>query len=41
VEDLHEALVGVSPHLPFGVAFCEASGAGLVRHSGNDDDLVA
>ncbi|WP_280727577.1 adenosine-specific kinase [Kitasatospora sp. MAA4] len=40
VEDLHEALVGVSPHLRFGLAFCEASGACLVRHSGNDDALV-
>src|SRR5581483_4721405 len=34
VDDLHEALVGVSPHLRFGIAFCEASGARLVRHSG-------
>jgi adenosine/AMP kinase len=41
VDDLHEALVGVSPHLRFGVAFCEASGACLVRYSGNNDDLVA
>jgi uncharacterized protein len=41
VEDLHEALAGVSPHLRFGVAFCEASGDRLVRRSGNDDDLVA
>jgi adenosine/AMP kinase len=40
VDDIHEALVGVSPHLRFGVAFCEASGACLVRRSGNDDDLV-
>ncbi len=40
VEDLHEALVGVSPHLRFGIAFCEASGACLVRRSGNDDELV-
>ncbi len=40
VDDLHEALVGVSPHLRFGVAFCEASGPRLVRHSGNDPDLV-
>jgi uncharacterized protein len=39
VDDLHEALVGVSPHLRFGIAFCEASGARLVRTSGNDDDL--
>ena len=41
VEDLHEALAGVSPHLKFGVAFCEASGDRLVRRSGNDDELVA
>ncbi|WP_225726352.1 MULTISPECIES: adenosine-specific kinase [unclassified Nocardia] len=40
VEDLHEALAGVSPHLRFGLAFCEASGPRLVRHSGNDADLV-
>lgn len=40
VEDLHEALVGVSPHLRFGLAFCESSGPRLVRHSGNDPDLV-
>jgi adenosine/AMP kinase len=41
VEDLHEVLVGTSPHLRFGVAFCEASGKRLVRTSGNDDELVA
>lgn len=40
VEDLHEALVGSSPHLRFGVAFCEASGPCLVRRSGNDPELV-
>lgn len=40
VEDLHEALVGTSPHLRFGVAFCEASGKCLVRRSGNDEELV-
>lgn len=40
VEDLHEALVGVSQHLRFGLAFCEASGPRLVRRSGNDDALV-
>jgi adenosine/AMP kinase len=40
VEDVHEALVGISPHLRFGVAFCEASGPCLVRRSGNDDRLV-
>jgi len=41
VEDLHEALAGVSPHLRFGIAFCEASGARLVRRSGNDADLIS
>ncbi len=41
VEDLHEALTGVSPHLRFGLAFCEASAARLVRRSGNDEGLVA
>ncbi len=41
VEDLHEALAGVSPHLRFGLAFCEASTARLVRRSGNDDELTA
>ncbi len=40
VEDLHEALAGASPHLRFGIAFCEASGKCLVRRSGNDDELV-
>jgi uncharacterized protein len=40
VEDLHEALVGVGGPLRFGVAFCEASGARLIRRTGNDDDLV-
>jgi uncharacterized protein len=41
VEDVHETLAGVSPHLRFGVAFCEASGDRLIRRSGNDDQLVA
>ena len=40
VEDLHEALAGVSPQLRFGLAFCEASGDRLVRRSGNDDELT-
>lgn len=40
VEDLHEALVGVGPHLRFGLAFCEASGPRLVRRSGNDENLI-
>jgi uncharacterized protein len=41
VEDLHEALAGVSASLRFGVAFCEASGARLVRRSGNDAELTS
>ena len=40
VEDLHETLVGTSPHLRFGIAFAEASGPCLIRRSGNDADLV-
>ena len=40
VEDLYEALVGSSPGLRFGLAFCEASGPRLVRWAGNDDDLI-
>ena len=40
VEDLHEALAGVSPSLRFGLAFCEASGPRLVRSSGNEAELV-
>jgi uncharacterized protein len=40
VEDLYEALAGSSPHLRFGLAFCESSGPRLVRRAGNDDDLV-
>ncbi len=40
VEDLYEALVGSSPHLRFGIAFCEASGPRLVRRAGNDPGLV-
>jgi uncharacterized protein len=40
VEDVHEALAGTSPHLRFGLAFCEASQARLVRRSGNDAELT-
>jgi adenosine/AMP kinase len=40
VDDLHEALAGSSPQLRFGIAFCEASGARLVRRSGNDEELT-
>ncbi len=40
VEDLHEALVNAVPGIRFGLAFCEASGARLVRWSGTDDGLI-
>jgi adenosine/AMP kinase len=39
IEDLHEVLVMSVPQIKFGVAFCESSGACLVRVSGNDDEL--
>ena len=35
VEDVHEALVNAVPGIKFGLAFCEASGACLIRHSGH------
>lgn len=41
VEDLYEALVGSSPALKFGLAFCESSGPCLVRYAGNDEELIA
>lgn len=40
VEDIHEAMVNAVPGIRFGVAFCEASGACLVRCSGTDDAMV-
>jgi len=39
VEDLHEALVTTIPGIQFGLAFCEASGDCLVRHSGTNQLL--
>lgn len=41
VEDLHEALVTAVPGIKFGLAFCEASGACLVRWSGTDEAMIA
>lgn len=41
VEDLHEALVNAVPGIKFGLAFCEASGKCLVRHSGTDAEMLA
>jgi adenosine/AMP kinase len=40
VEDVHEALVNAVPGIKFGVAFCEASGACLVRWSGTDEAMI-
>ena len=40
VEDLHEALVTSVPGIKFGLAFNEASGPCLIRHSGTDDELI-
>lgn len=39
VEDLYEIMVGISPQVKFGLAFCEASGPCLIRVSGNDENL--
>lgn len=41
VEDIHEAMVNSVPGIRFGLAFCEASGARLVRVSGTDDGMQA
>jgi adenosine/AMP kinase len=40
VEDLHEALVNAVPGIAFGLAFCEASGACLVRWTGTDEAMI-
>ncbi|MEK6754884.1 MAG: adenosine-specific kinase [Bacteroidota bacterium] len=40
VEDIHEAIVQTSPHMKFGLGFCESSGPALVRWSGNDPNLI-
>src|SRR2546429_4802391 len=41
VEDLYEALVQAVPGVKFGIAFCEASGPCLIRHTGTDNELEA
>ncbi|MBZ0299625.1 MAG: adenosine-specific kinase [Anaerolineae bacterium] len=41
VEDIHETLVGAVPGIQFGLAFCEASGACLIRWTGTDDAMIA
>ena len=40
VEDLHEVCATATPSMKFGIAFSEASGPCLVRHSGNDEALT-
>lgn len=40
VEDIHEALVTHVPGIRFGLAFCEASGACLVRWTGTDEAMI-
>lgn len=40
VEDIHEAMVQSVPGIKFGLAFCESSGAMLVRWSGTDDAMI-
>jgi len=40
VEDLYEILVSAVPGIKFGLAFCEASGACLIRSEGTDDEMV-
>ncbi|ACB54570.1 DUF355-containing protein (plasmid) [Crocosphaera subtropica ATCC 51142] len=39
VEDLYEIMVGISSQVQFGLAFCEASGARLIRVTGNNQEL--
>jgi hypothetical protein len=41
VEDLYEAVVASVPGVQFGLAFCEASGACLVRVEGTDEEMKA
>jgi len=40
VEDLYEILVSAVPGNKFGLAFCEASGACLIRSEGTDEEMV-
>lgn len=40
VEDVYEAIVGTVPGAKFGLAFCEASGARLLRSDGTDEQLM-
>jgi len=40
VEDLYEVLVSAVPGCKFGLAFCESSGACLVRWAGTDEEMT-
>lgn len=40
VEDIHEAMVSSVPRIKFGLAFCEASGACLIRSTGTDSACI-
>ncbi len=40
VEDIHEAMVASVPGIKFGLAFCEASGACLIRSTGTDLEAI-
>lgn len=40
VEDIYEAIIGAVPGAKFGLAFCEASGARLLRFDGTDEKLI-
>jgi adenosine/AMP kinase len=39
IEDLYEIMVGISSQVKFGIAFCEASAACLIRIAGNEEFL--
>ncbi|MGH7881138.1 MAG: adenosine-specific kinase [Candidatus Binataceae bacterium] len=39
VEDLYETIVQAVPGVQFGLAFCEASGPALIRHTGTEREL--
>lgn len=40
VEDLYEIVVTTAPQVKFGIAFNEASQDRLIRHDGNDTELI-
>jgi len=39
VEDLYEVMANALPKSRFGISFCEASGACLIRVEGNDEEM--